>query len=369
MSLQLVKIPKEVIKRTEAVPAFMNACLFYGPHDVRYEKSPIPHIKDDEILVKIKASLTCGTDLKTFQRGHPLLIKSLPSTFGHQFSGIITKTGKNVSNFYVGQKVVALNSAPCFKCRFCMKEQFSLCENIEFLNGAYAEYISVPARIVEHNTYPIPEDINFETAASLEGLSVVVHGLDRSEVSSDTTVCILGTGSIGLMFAAVAKLKGAKVISIGRRDFKLQIAKSIGADFVLNSNNFTNQDDLVKRVHRLSDGLGPEVVIEAVGLPSTWELATRLVRRGGLVNFFGGCKKGTKVELDTYCLHYGELRLIGVFHHTPKHVGIALNLLSNALFRERVFEKIITHVLPLRDLEKAFLLHQEGEAIQVALKP
>ncbi|OGI20526.1 MAG: hypothetical protein A3B68_02925 [Candidatus Melainabacteria bacterium RIFCSPHIGHO2_02_FULL_34_12] len=347
----------------------MNACLFYGPYDIRNEKISVPQINDNEILVKIKAALTCGTDLKTFQRGHPLLIKSIPSTFGHQFSGVVVKTGTNVKNFSVGQRVVALNSTPCYQCRFCIKEQFSLCENIEFLNGAYAEYIAVPENIVKHNTYEIPGNIPFEAAASLEGLAVVIHGIERSEISSDKTICIIGTGSIGLMFVALAKLNGAKVISIGRKDYKLNAAKNLGADYVLNMTEFGNPEDLQKKVNNLTNGFGPEIVIEAVGQPETWELATRLVTRGGLVNFFGGCKKGSKVELDTYRLHYDELKLIGVFHHTPKHVQTALNLLKNGSFHEKVFEKIITHIVPLRELEKAFLMHQSGDAIQVAVKP
>lgn len=368
MQLHLVKNKKEASLKVESIPKLMEACLYYGPCDVRFGQTPVPEINENEILVKIKVALTCGTDLKTFQRGHPFLIKSLPSTFGHQFSGVIAKVGKSVKDFYPGQRVVALNSAPCFKCRFCTKEQFSLCENLDFLNGAYAEYIRVPASIVQHNTYEIPTGINFETAASLEGLSVVVHGLERSEVSSDKTVCIIGTGSIGLMFVALAKLNGAKVISIGRKDFKLKIAREAGADYVINSSSL-DQDLLLKKVNDLTGGTQPEVVIEAVGLPEIWELATKLVCRGGLVNFFGGCKKGSKVELDTYRLHYDELKLIGVFHHTPKHVQIALNLLSNSHFQEKIFEKIITHTMPLRELEKAFLMHESGNAIQVAVKP
>ncbi len=369
MSLHLVKTENNTSNDLEQIPESMNACLFYGPYDVRLEKVKTPEITENELLVKIKAALTCGTDLKTFQRGHPLLIKQIPSTFGHQFSGIVVKAGKNVKDFYLGQKIIALNSAPCFKCRFCIKEQFSLCKNMKFLNGAYAEYIAVPESIVQHNTYEMPPDISFEEAASLEGLSVVVHGAERSEISSDKTVCVIGTGSIGLMFVALAKLNSAKVISIGRNDYKLNVAKELGADYTFNTSQLADLNQLDKQIKDVTNGIGPDIVIEAVGLPATWELATKLVCRGGIVNFFGGCKKGSKVEFDTYRLHYDELKLIGVFHHTPKHVRIALNLLSNVSFRQKIFEKIITHTVPLRELENAFLMHQSGNAIQVAVRP
>ena len=366
MTLELLKPQRESFDDLKSIPNLMHTCLFYGPKDIRYEKVETPKIKDDEILVKVKAALTCGTDLKTYERGHPVLIKSTPSSFGHQFSGIVADVGRNVNSFKINQRVVAVNTAPCFECTFCKKEKFSLCENIEFLNGAYAEYVAIPERIVKYNTYEIPTGIDFEQAALLESLSVVLHGVDRSGIKKNKTVCIIGTGSIGLLFAALSKHKGAKVISIGRNNFKLQIAKELGADHILNVSEI---DDLEKCIKDLTDGVGPEIVIEAVGVPETWELATRLVTRGGLVNFFGGCKRGTKIEIDTYRLHYDELNLIGVFHHTPKCVHAALELLKDTSFSDMLVKKIITHTINLSQLEKAFLLHQLGKAIQVAVKP
>jgi L-iditol 2-dehydrogenase len=363
------EIKSEVKEDARYLSDLMNAFLFYGPRDIRFERVPMPKISDDEILVKVKAALTCGTDLKTFQRGHPVLIKSLPSTFGHQFSGVVVKAGEAVTNFCVGQNVVALNSAPCYSCVYCKSGKYNLCENIEFLNGAYAEYIALPRRIVRYNTYEIPQQVSYEAAAILESLSVVLHGFEKSEITIPKTVCIIGAGSIGLLFTALCKLQGIKVICIGRKENKLKLAREIGAYATLNLNNFSNIGNLAYALKDLTSSLGPDVVIEAVGLPETWELATNLVAKGGLVNFFGGCKKGTQVKFDTYRLHYDELKLIGVFHHTPKHVISALELLSNKSFNTDVLEKIITHSLPLEELEKAFLMHESGEAIQVAISP
>lgn len=356
-------------KDIESIPNTMNACLFYGPYDVRYEKIPTPEINEGEILVRVNTALTCGTDLKTFQRSHPKLIKSLPSTFGHQFSGTVVKASEGIEKFKVGERVVALNSTPCFHCEYCKRKQFSLCENIEFLNGAYAEYIAIPQRIVKHNTYQIPHDVDFESAAALESLAVVLHGFNRSEITKEKTVCIIGSGSIGLIFIMLAKLNGVKVISIGRKDYKLKIAKEIGADHILNLTSFENEEELIKEIKTLTADNGPDVVIEAVGNPNLWELATKIVRRGGLVNFFGGCKKGTKVEFDTYRLHYDELKLLGVFHHTPEYVEAALDLLKKHSINSETLRKIITHTMPLKNLKEALLMHESGEAIQVAIKP
>jgi len=347
------KLEEKICK--EPIPDLMNACLFYGPRDIRYEKVQVPQIKDGEVLVKIDTALTCGTDLKTYFRGHPVLIQSIPSAFGHQFAGTIVKTGPDVKNFQAGQRIVAVNTAPCFTCRFCKKEKYSLCENLEFLNGAYAEYISIPERIVQYNMYEIPSLASFEQAAMLESLSVVLHGLEKAGVKEGDTVCVIGTGSIGLLFVALLKLQGAQVVVIGRNGKKLKIAQELGADYVFSSSS--------------SCFLSANIVIEAVGETSAWELATEMVSPGGTVVFFGGCQKGIKVELDTYKIHYKELNMLGVFHHTPEHVKKAMGLLKNENLMEKLSSKIITCNMPLSELEEAFLLHAHGKVVQVAIKP
>ncbi len=346
----------------------MSAMLFYKPEDIRFEKVDIPLIKNDEVLVKIESVLTCGTDLKTYLRGHPVLIKKTPALFGHQFSGVIVQKGKKVNKFKIGDKVIPVNSSPCFKCHFCNSEKYSLCDNLQFLNGAYAQYITVPGSILKNNTYKIPAGTPFEIASSLESLSVVLHGFERSEISKGKTVCIIGTGSIGLLFVALAKKRGAKVISIGRSASKLKLAKELGADITLGL-TFFNGKEIVSKIKKLTDGYGPDVVIEAVGQTKTWEMAFDIVKKGGLVNFFGGCKKGTKISLDTYKLHYGEIKILGVFHHTPEYVKKALKLLSDKKFQNNVLKRIISKKMPLSKLESAFKLQEKGKVVQIAITP
>jgi len=355
--------------KTNVVPKTMVICRFYGPRDIRYEKVDIPEIKDEELLVKVKVAISGGSSLKTYLRGHPVLVnKELPSPFGHQFSGEVVKAGDKVKRFQAGNKIVAVNSSPCFKCTYCLSKKFSLCENIYFLNGAFADYICIPKEIVENNTYKLSDNLSFEVAAELESLAVVLHGLERSHITEGQTVCILGTGSIGLLFTALSKELGAEVIVIGRSDFKLNLAQEMGADHVLKISG--NEEKLIRDVKNITNNIGPEVVIEAVGKKETWELATKLVKKGGLVNFFGGCKKGEKVELDTYRLHYDELRLIGVFHHTPEYVRKALELLEkNISLQEKITSKLITHRYPLSRLIEAFAMQQKGNCIQAAIYP
>ncbi len=200
----------------------MNAVRFYAPENIKYEETDIKDPKNGEVRVKIEAALTCGTDLKTYRRGHPVLIKKTPSGFGHEFAGVVEAVGKNVTNFAVGDRVVAANSAPCGECYFCKRGLYNLCENLEFLNGAYAEYINVPERIVKKNMIRIDDDLSFEKAAFCEPLANVVHGIANMDIQKGQTVAVVGIGTIGLMFVRLAKLKGAKVIAAGRNPLKIK---------------------------------------------------------------------------------------------------------------------------------------------------
>ena len=343
----------------------MKAVRYYGPLDIKYEDVEITPPKTGEVLVRVKAALTCGTDVKTFRRGHPVLIKKVPSGFGHEFSGIIEQIGEGVKNFKVGDRVVAANSAPCGECFFCKKEEYNLCENLDLLNGAYAEYITVPARIVSTNMNKLPADLRFESAAFAEPLANVVHGAARTEIKAGQSVGILGIGPIGLMFARVAKLKGARVIVGGRNPIKLKLAHEFAhADKVV---DLTKEEDPVKTFREFSDEhKGLDVAIECVGLPEIWEQVFTCVRPGGTVHFFGGCKSGTQVSFDATKMHYGDMKLISVFHHTPKYFREALDLIASGNIE---VEKLITDRLELKDVEYAMQQHIEGKAIKFLITP
>ncbi|HID87333.1 MAG TPA: alcohol dehydrogenase [Anaerolineae bacterium] len=342
----------------------MKAVLFYAPGDIRLEEIARPKAGPGEVVVEIEAALTCGTDLKTYRRGHPVMIQKAPTVFGHELAGVIAELGPGVEGFSVGQRVVAANSAPCNRCFTCQRGRPNLCENLEFLNGAYAEYIAIPARIVEQNLLPLPDGVTFRQAALVEPLACVVHGVERSRIRLGDLVCVIGQGPIGLMFTRLAKLKGARVIAVDRIPFRLEKARHFGADELVDASAVP---DSVEAVRGLTPrGRGVDVAIEAVGLPETWEQAIAMARRGGLVNLFGGCKPGTHVKLDTRRIHYDELEIIGVFHHTPRYVRAALSLISSG---QMDADALITHEMPLERLEEALQLVASGEALKVAIIP
>ena len=343
----------------------MKAVLYYGPENIKYENTMIKPLAKGEILVKIGAALTCGTDVKTFRRGHPVLIKSVPSGFGHEFAGTVEKVGDGVSNVKVGDRVVCANSAPCGDCFYCRRGEYNLCENLDLLNGAYAEYIVVPSRIVEKNTIIIPDSLPFYKAAFSEPLANVVHGVERTDIKAGDTVGVIGIGPIGLMFARLAKLKGAKVIAAGRNPIKLKLAEEFAhADEVIDLKKYPNPEKIIREFTEEKKGL--DVAVECVGLPEMWERVFSCVRPGGTVHFFGGCKSGSTVTFDTTKMHYGDIKLISVFHHTPKYFREALNLIASGKVE---VEKLITAELPLEKVEYAMQEHIAGRAIKFLIKP
>lgn len=343
----------------------MKAILYYGPQDIRYENTMIKPLNKGEILVKVEAALTCGTDVKTFRRGHPVLIKNIPSGFGHEFSGIVEKISEGVENVKVGDRVVCANSAPCGECFYCKREEYNLCENLDLLNGAYAEYIVIPERIVKKNTLLIPDGLSFEKAAFSEPLANVVHGAERTGIKPGQSVGIIGIGPIGLMFARVAKLKGARVIVAGRNPEKLKLAEEFAhVDEIVDLKKYQNPEKIFKDFSDEKRGL--DVAIECVGLPEIWELVFSCVRPGGTVHFFGGCKSGSFVNLDTTKMHYNDIKIMSVFHHTPKYFRQALDLIASGKIE---VEKLITDTLPLEKVEYAMEQHIAGKAIKFLIKP
>ena len=301
----------------------MMAAVLYGKEHLQVEPVADPIINRGDILVRVKVALTCGTDVKVFSRGYHARMIVPPAVFGHELAGDVVAVGEDVTKFSVGQRVVAANSAPCDRCFFCRRGLQNLCEDLLFNNGAYAEYIRIPARIVERNTYLIPGHVGYSDAALVEPLACVVRGFEETAPREGDTIAIIGLGSIGLMFAKLAKLYGCRVIAIGRRRSQLDRAAALGIDELIMVEGESNP---VSTIRGLTHGRGVDIAIEAVGKPQTWQWAVDMVRRGGTVNFFGGCPNDSKVSLDTALLHYSEITCKATFHHTPAYIQKALDL-------------------------------------------
>jgi L-iditol 2-dehydrogenase len=329
---------------------FMTAAVLHGREDVRIERVRVPKIAEDEVLVRVGVALTDGTDLKVWKQGSHARMIQPPALFGHELAGTIAAVGPAVSSHvHVGQRVVPANSAPCEKCFYCRKNQPNLCEDLLFNNGAYAEYIRIPGRIVRENLLEIPEHVSFEDAALAEPLACVLRGIHETGIQAGDTVAVIGCGPIGLKFIRILSRRKVRVIAIGKRKSQMVAARRMGALHVLDAAEMANP---VEAVRALTESeRGTDAVIEAAGQPATWEWALEMVRKGGTVNWFAGPAKGSEVKIDPVALHYSEINVKSTFHHTPRFMREALDAIARGEIRGA---DLITGHAPLSDLPSVF---------------
>jgi L-iditol 2-dehydrogenase len=358
----------EALKAVAArvVPAKMTAAVLYGSEDLRIERIEVPAIAADEVLLRVRLALTDGTDLKVWRRGYHAKMIQPPAVFGHEVVGEIVDVGKRVdARWRIGMRVIAANSAPCLRCYYCRRAQENLCEDLLFNNGAYADFMRIPGRIVTENMLEVPHSVDDASAALVEPLACVLRGIHEMELRTGDTAVVIGCGPIGLKFVRMLTRRGVRVIALARRNAPLDVAKRLGAVAVVNVNEVP---DPVAAVRLLTeDGRGPDAVVEAAGNPATWKLALDIVRRGGVVNFFSGLPSGTRVEIEPATLHYAEIKLISTFHHTPRFIREALEAIKRGDITAQDF---VTEEISLADLPEAFerMKSRSGE-IKLAVRP
>jgi L-iditol 2-dehydrogenase len=309
----------------------VRAAVLYGKEDVRVEQISEQPLKPGEVRVSIEAALTCGTDLKVFRRGYHARMIVPPAVFGHELAGVVSEVHPETQGWAKEQRVVVANSAPCGECFYCQHGQENLCDDLLFLNGAYAESIVVPARIVEKNMIELRPVTSFADAALTEPLACAVQGVGDLAVQGGERILVIGSGPIGLLFAALLKHAGCDLTVAGRGEKRLALASRFGASVI----EINPRDDLLNTVKE--SGRTFDIVIDAVGRPQVWEAAIRLVRKGGAVNFFGGCPADTFVRFDTALIHYSNLRLLASFHHTPRTIRQALAYIEEGIIRAHDF--------------------------------
>jgi len=344
------------------LPDLMRAVVYLGPEQVELRQVPVPEPKVGELLVRVRAATTCGTDVKTYRRGHPKFPP--PFVFGHEFGGDIVKMGAGVLGFRPGMRVTANVFAECGECFFCQHGQGNLCENLVYNFGAFAEYMLVPASIVRRTTFEIPAHVSYAQAAVVEPLVTVVGGQRIVAIQPGETVAILGAGGpVGLLHQQMALLAGAeRVIAVGHSQARLQAAARLGADPVLNA----RETDVVTAIRDLTGGRGADVVIECAGALSAWENAVEAVRRGGRVLWFGGLPGGTKVTLDAARVHYGAITLYNSHGGTAEDAREAFRLITSG---EVDVQPLISGELPLEQVETALRKMIAGEVIKMAINP
>jgi L-iditol 2-dehydrogenase len=340
----------------------MKAIQYLGPGDLELSQVQIPQAGAGEIIVRVRAALTCGTDVKTFLRGHPKF--KPPSPFGHEFAGDVVEVGAGVERFRVGMRVTANVFAPCGSCFFCKIDQDNLCNDMIYNLGAFAEYMRILASIVRHSTFELPDDFPYDQAAVLEPLVSVVHAQARAAIQPGESVVILGAGgAIGLMHLQMTLHTGAsQAIAVDLSLARLELAERLGATTSIQA----PQPALLDQILDLTEGYGADVVIECAGTAETWLQAVELVRKGGRVVWFGGLPGGTTLTLDPHKIHYGELTLLGTHGGTPLDAQRAFELLTSGGINSRA---LISDKVGLDQVQDALERMARGEVVKVAIDP
>jgi L-iditol 2-dehydrogenase len=342
----------------------MQAVLFHAPRQIAFRDDvALPDPGPGEVVVRVRSALTCGTDLKGYKRGHRLFKPGMG--MGHEWAGEISAVGAGVLRWKEGDAVTAGNSAPCNSCFYCRRGQQQLCEDLDnrFNWGTWAEYLRVPAHIVAQNMHPVPPSLSFDHAPIVEPLACAIHGALVGDIALGDTVLIIGAGAQSLMQIQIAKSLGAsKVIVIGRSRGRLARAAQLGADVTLS----VLDGDPRQAVLDLTGGRGADVALESAGTVETWQQAFDLTRPCGTAVMFSGLPGGTQVTYDATKLHYSQITVKGIFHHTPKLIEMAMAMLVNGQIDGA---QLVDDVMPLAQAEQALMRMDRSEVVKVALRP
>jgi len=317
---------------------------------------PPPRAGPGEVVLRVRAALTCGTDRKLLERGHPRI--ALPVTMGHEACGEIAEVGAGVEGFRAGDRVVPAISGPCGRCDECRRGFENLCAaaHRDRTWGAFAELLKVPAPVVARSLHPVADGVSAETDAFLDPLASVLHGWSRlGRVRGP--LLVYGAGALGLLWAATARLRGvpATVAARGGED-RLAIARRYGARVV----------DLEREPLEPVSQDRPGSAVDCTGDETVWERLPGLVRPGGKVLLFGGCGPGAAVTYDAALLHYSEISLIGSFHYRPEEAREAMRMLSAG---EIDPTPLVTDRGPLSDLPRFLAAEIRREGIRYAVFP
>jgi len=345
----------------------MKAAVLTELGKLELQEVPLPEIGEDDALLEVRATAVCGSDLRIMKYGNPRV--KPPAIIGHETAGVVVKVGRNVTRVREGQRVAIGADVPCGQCRWCRNGLGNNC-HINYavgyqIPGAFAEYMKLPRLVLEEGPVtPIPESLDFDTAALAEPLACAINGMELVNMSLGKTVCIIGLGPIGCMLIDLARAMGAvKVIAAQRSARRLELARAYGADVYIN----TAEEDLVQRCLDETNGEGPDVVITSCGSVEAHEAAVRMVAHRGYVNFFGGLPAGARnLDIASNIIHYKECFVTGSHGSTPRQHEMAVELLERGMVR---VEPLITHRFPLTDIHEAFRVMESREGMKVIVHP
>jgi L-iditol 2-dehydrogenase len=340
----------------------MKAAIFHGPNELRLEEVKTPEINEHEILVRVNASAVCGTDVRIFEGKKTKGVRT-PSVIGHELVGTIEEVGAQVKDFFTGDRVGVMPVIPCRKCYYCLNGRENVCANRTAIgyeyDGGFAEYVKIPATAIEAgNLVKIPDHISFEQAVVTEPLACCINGQRKANVKMGDVVVVIGGGPIGLMHVQLAKIAGAKSVILSEPiDHRREKALLAGANFAVNP----MQESLHDIVLSVSDGLGADVVIMAIGVPSLVNSSVNLLKKGGTLNLFAGFTNGVFSEIDPNVIHYNEVNVNGTSALTRADYHKSLSLIASGQINTEV---LTTTGYTLDDIEQAILDVRNGNGMK-----
>lgn len=339
----------------------MRALICEAPGEVALREVPEPSPGRGEVIVRVAAALTCGTDLKLMRRGHPKF--PFPVVLGHEFAGVVASVGEGAS-FSPGDRVTSSVSGPCGRCDDCRAGRENLCATAfdRPLFGAFADSVRVPARVVSRGLRLLPKSLGYAAGALLDPLASVVRGVSRLPFSPPPTAVVYGAGPIALLFVVLLRRAGAqRVFVVGRRAGRLATLEAQGATAI--DRRTTNAR---ARIRDATRGRGAELVVDTTGdailVPDLFDV----VARGGTVMLFAGMPKDARVEVEALKIHYDEITLCGSFHYTVAEADQALALLSADAIP---VDALVSGTSALEAYEEVFERVTRGDAMKIAFVP
>lgn len=342
----------------------MRAAVLRAPNELACESIPEPQLTRGDLLIKVKAATVCGTDIRIF-RGKKTAGVRYPSVLGHEFAGEVIDNGGN-KTFSCGEAVGVCPAIPCGHCDNCKRGFENICTNLIAIgyeiDGAFAEYIRIPARAVESgNVFHLPSGLTWEKASLIEPFSCVMNGQEKIKVGLGDFVVILGAGPIGLMHIKLARYAGAYRILVSEPNSARRAAALLaGADMVVDPTS----ENLPERVKHETNGQGADKVIVAIGVPRLANDALQLVRKRGFVSLFAGFSASETATMDVNAIHYGEIQVTGSFGLTRLQFERSLNLIAQGHIE---LDSLITHRFALDRIDTALITAESGEAIKVVV--
>lgn len=345
----------------------MKAVILYGPNNFDSGEFDKPQIGDNDILLKMKSAAICGTDIRILE-GKKTKGVRYPSIIGHEICGIIDEIGKNVKCYNIGDKVAIANVMPCKSCHSCLTGRENACLNRKAIgyeyNGGFAEYVLIPDIFVDGgNVVKLPENVSFEEGALIEPLACCIRGMKNAGTGFNDTVLILGAGPIGLMHLQLAKIAGAKQVIVSEPiNSRREKALKLGADRVVNP----NEEDLSKIITTMTDGIGADIIIMAIGVPAIVNSTIKLCRKGGTVNLFAGFAGTGESTIEVNTIHYNEITLNGSTAYKREDYLQSKDIVVSKKIN---LKEIITHRFKIDEFKKAYEVCKSGEGLKVIIEP